>query len=98
MYALDGKARRGMRKKDEEGQEYGLSVYDVVQAKVLSQVEVGRKENEIVKAPKALKISRNLTKSDYRRCHAHPKRPGNSNSGSAGRVRVPGQGKPATIV
>ena len=31
VYALDGKARRGMRKKDEEGQEYGLSVYDVQQ-------------------------------------------------------------------
>jgi predicted transposase YbfD/YdcC len=55
VYALDGKARRGMRKKDEEGQEYGLSVYDVQQGKVLSQVEVGRKENEIVKAPQALK-------------------------------------------
>lgn len=57
VYALDGKARRGMRKKDEEGQEYGLSVYDVAQAKVLSQVEVGRKENEIVKAPQALKLA-----------------------------------------
>jgi predicted transposase YbfD/YdcC len=55
VYALDGKARRGMRKKDEEGREYGLSVYDVEQAKVLSQVEVGRKENEISKAPQALK-------------------------------------------
>jgi len=55
VYALDGKARRGMRKKDEEGQEYGLSVYDVQQGKVLSQVEVGRKENEIVQAPNALK-------------------------------------------
>jgi predicted transposase YbfD/YdcC len=32
-----------------------LSLYDVQQGKVLSQVEVGRKENEIVKAPKALK-------------------------------------------
>jgi predicted transposase YbfD/YdcC len=57
VYAMDGKARRGMRKKDEEGQEYGLSVYDVEQAKVLSQVEVGRKENEIVKAPKVLKLA-----------------------------------------
>ena len=55
VYALDGKARRGMRKKEEEGQEYGLSIYDVQQGKVLSQVEVGRKENEIVKAPNALK-------------------------------------------
>lgn len=57
VYALDGKARRGMRKKDEEGQEYGLSIYDVQQAKVMSQVEVGRKENEIVKAPQALKLA-----------------------------------------
>jgi predicted transposase YbfD/YdcC len=57
VYALDGKARRGMRKKEEEGQEYGLSIYDVVQAKVVSQVEVGRKENEIVKAPHALKLA-----------------------------------------
>lgn len=55
VYALDGKARRGMRKKDEDGQEYGLSIYDVQEAKVMSQVEVGRKENEIVQAPKALK-------------------------------------------
>ena len=56
VYAMDGKAVRGMRKKDEEGNEYLLSVYDVEQAKVMSQVEVGRKENEIVKAPKALKL------------------------------------------
>ena len=56
VYALDGKAVRGMRKKDEEGNEYLLSVYDVAQAKVMSQVEVGRKENEITKAPKALKL------------------------------------------
>jgi predicted transposase YbfD/YdcC len=45
-----------MRKKDEEGHEYCLSVYDVQQAKVLSQVEVGRKENEITKAPQAIKL------------------------------------------
>ena len=56
VYALDGKARRGMRKKDEERQAYGLSVYDVEQAKVLSQVEVGHKENEITKAPQAIKM------------------------------------------
>jgi predicted transposase YbfD/YdcC len=55
VYALDGKAVRGMRKKDEEGNEYLLSIYDVEQAKVLAQVEVGRKENEITKAPNALK-------------------------------------------
>lgn len=56
VYALDGKAVRGMCKKDEEGNEYLLSVYDVEQAKVMSQVEVGRKENEITKAPKALNM------------------------------------------
>lgn len=55
VYALDGKALRGARKKDEEGPDYLLSVYDVEQAKVLSQVGVGRKENEISKASKALK-------------------------------------------
>jgi len=54
VYGLDGKAVRGMRKKDEEGSEYLLSVYDVKQMKVLAQVEVGRKENEISKAPKVL--------------------------------------------
>lgn len=56
VYALDGKAVRGMRKKGEEGNEYLLSVYDVEQAKVMAQVEVGRKENEITKAPKALQL------------------------------------------
>jgi len=56
VYAMDGKAVRGMRKKDEEGNEYLLSIYDVEQAKVLAQVAVGRKENEIVKAPKALQL------------------------------------------
>ena len=56
VYGLDGKAVRGMRKKEEQGSEYLLSVYDVAQGKVLAQVEVGRKENEITKAPKALKM------------------------------------------
>src|SRR6185503_17420276 len=56
IYAMDGKAVRGMRKKDEEGHEYLLSIYDVEQAKVMSQVAVGHKENEITKAPKALKL------------------------------------------
>lgn len=55
VYAMDGKAMVGKRKSDETGVEYLLSVYDVGQAKVLSQVEVGRKENEITKAPQALK-------------------------------------------
>lgn len=39
------------------GNEYLLSLYDVEQGKVLSQVEVGRKENEITKVPKALKLT-----------------------------------------
>src|SRR5271157_5303612 len=58
VYAMDGKAPRGMRKKDDDFSEYLLSVYDperaqgvVEQSKVLSQVAVGRKENEITKAP-----------------------------------------------
>ncbi len=56
VYAMDGKAIRGMRKKDETLSEYALSVCDVKQGKVLSQVQVGRKENEISKAPEALKL------------------------------------------
>ena len=39
-----------MRKKDDFIPAYALSVYDV------KQVEVGRKENEISKAPEALKL------------------------------------------
>ena len=54
VYAMDGKAPRGTRKKEEDYSEYLLSIYDTEQAKVLSQVAVGRKENEITKAPKAL--------------------------------------------
>ena len=75
IYAMDGKARRGMRKKDEEGHEYGLSVYDV------AQVEVGRKENEIVKAPTALKLTEISQKVITGDANAHPKRSGHSNSG-----------------
>ena len=55
VYSMDGKAMLGKRKGEETGNEYLLSVYDGAQAKVLSQVEVGRKENEITKAPQALK-------------------------------------------
>lgn len=56
VYALDGKAVRGMRKKDESESEYLLSVYDVEQGKVMSQVVVGHKQNQITKAPKALQL------------------------------------------
>lgn len=72
VYALDGKAVRGIRKKDEEGGEYLLSVYDVEQVKVMSQVEVGRKENEITKAPQALKsveISQKVVTGDALHTH-----------------------------
>ncbi|MBM3126600.1 MAG: ISAs1 family transposase [Chloroflexi bacterium] len=55
VYAMDGKAMLGKRRDGETGTEYLLSVYDVEQAKVMSQVEVGRKENEITKASQALK-------------------------------------------
>src|SRR5208283_2442936 len=55
IYAMDGKALRGVRKKDEDGSDYLLSLYDVEQGKVLVQVAVGRKENEITKAPETLK-------------------------------------------
>jgi predicted transposase YbfD/YdcC len=67
IYAMDGKTPRGTRKKDEDRSEYLLSVYDVEQAKVMSQVAVGRKENEIRKAPEALKkveISRKIITAD----------------------------------
>ncbi len=55
VYALDGKAVRGIRKKDDEqGPEYLLSVCAVQGVKVMSQVAVGRKENEISQASQAL--------------------------------------------
>jgi len=58
VYAMDGKAIRGMRKKDETISEYALSVCDVKAGKVMSQIQVGRKENEISKAPEALKLAK----------------------------------------
>ncbi len=54
VYAMDGKAPRGVRKKDDDDSEYLLSVYDAEHAKVMLQVKVGRKENEISKAAKVL--------------------------------------------
>jgi hypothetical protein len=56
VYALDGKTVRGVRKKDEEDREHLVSVYDVLQGKVLSQVPVGRRENKLSQAPKALEF------------------------------------------
>ena len=56
--ALDGKALLGMAKREDGTSEYALSVYDVKAGKTLSQVEVGRKENEITKAPDAIKMAK----------------------------------------
>jgi predicted transposase YbfD/YdcC len=57
IYAMDGKAMRGMHQTGEAGWDYLLSVYDVEQGKTVAQVEIGRKENEITKAPEALKLA-----------------------------------------
>jgi predicted transposase YbfD/YdcC len=54
VYAMDGKAMRGKQNGEETGTEYLLSVYDVEESKVMLQVAVGRKENEITKASKTL--------------------------------------------
>jgi len=54
VYAMDGKAMRGKQNGGETGTEYLLSIYDVEESKVMSQVAVGRKENEITKASKTL--------------------------------------------
>ena len=56
--ALDGKALLGMAKREDGTSEYALSVYDVKAGKTLSQVEVGMKENEITKAPEAIKMAK----------------------------------------
>jgi predicted transposase YbfD/YdcC len=56
--ALDGKALLGMSKREDGTPEYALSVYDVTAGKTLSQVQVGQKENEITKAPQAIKLAK----------------------------------------
>lgn len=56
--ALDGKALLGMRKREDGTAEYALSVYDVQVGKTIAQVEVGSKENEITKAPEAIKLAK----------------------------------------
>lgn len=56
--ALDGKALLGMAKRDDGTAEYALSVYDVQAGKTMSQVGVGSKENEISKAPEAMKLAK----------------------------------------
>jgi len=54
VLALDGKTLRGTRIGDEEPADHVLSVYDVQEQRVISQVAVDQKENEIVAAPRAL--------------------------------------------
>lgn len=56
--ALDGKALLGMLKREDGTAEYALSVYDVQVGKTIAQVEVGSKENEITKAPEAIKLAK----------------------------------------
>jgi len=59
---LDGKALLGMANREDGTSEYALSVYDVKAGKTISQVEVGRKENEIGKAPEAIQMAKNAGK------------------------------------
>jgi len=53
-YGVDGKTVRGTRQVDELRGDHLLSVYDIQEGKVLVQMEVDSKENEIVVAPQAL--------------------------------------------
>lgn len=53
-YGVDGKAVRGTRQVDELRGDHLLSVYDIQEGKVLVQMDVDCKENEIVVAPQAL--------------------------------------------
>jgi predicted transposase YbfD/YdcC len=45
-------------KREDGTPEYALSVYDVQEGKTIAQVEVGNKENEITKAPEAVKLAK----------------------------------------
>lgn len=56
--ALDGKALLGMLKREDGTSEYALSVYDVQVGKTIAQIGVGSKENEITKAPEAIKLAK----------------------------------------
>jgi len=47
-----------MLKREDGTAEYALSVYDVQVGKTIAQVEVGSKENEITKAPEAIKLAK----------------------------------------
>ena len=53
-YGVDGKTVRGTRQANELRGDHLLSVYDIQEGKVLVQMEVDSKENEIVVAPQAL--------------------------------------------
>lgn len=53
-YGVDGKIVRGTRRADELRGEHLLSVYDIEAGKVLAQMGVDSKENEIVVASQAL--------------------------------------------
>jgi len=52
--AMDGKTLRGTRVGAEKPADHVLSVYDVQEQRVLAQIAVDQKENEIVAAPRAL--------------------------------------------
>ena len=53
-YGVDGKTVRGTRQVNELHGDHLLSIYDIQTGKVLVQMEVDSKENEIVVAPQAL--------------------------------------------
>lgn len=55
-YGVDGKTVRGTRQAGELRGEHLLSVYDIQEGKVLVQMNVDSKENEIVVAPQALSV------------------------------------------
>jgi hypothetical protein len=54
QYGVDGKTVRGTRQADELRSNHLLSIYDIQEGKVLVQMEVDSKQNEIVVAPQAL--------------------------------------------
>lgn len=55
VIAIDGKAIRGTREREEQRGDYMLAAYLPEQELVIAQVAVGNKENEIVGAPKLVK-------------------------------------------
>ena len=72
VYAMDGKAVRGMKEKGESNHEYLLSIYDVEKGKTLAQETVGRKENEITRGKPTLnkvKIAQKVVTADALHTH-----------------------------